>query len=63
MAAARRWLLSLLTKHPQSPQESFDQEVADKGSGQDASKSSHLSPPRNFLAEFLIFATRGTGVS
>jgi hypothetical protein len=33
--------LSLLTKRPESAQESFDQEVHDKGTRQDESKSSN----------------------
>jgi hypothetical protein len=33
--------LSLLPKRPQNDQEAFDQEVADKGTGQDESKTSN----------------------
>jgi hypothetical protein len=37
---AQGWL-SLLTKPPQTAQESFNQEVADKGTGQDETKRSN----------------------
>jgi hypothetical protein len=37
---AQGWL-SLLRKRPQSAEETFNQQVADKGTGQDDSKSSH----------------------
>jgi hypothetical protein len=40
LRVAQGWL-SLLTKRPQTAQESFDQETSDKGTGQDESKSSH----------------------
>jgi hypothetical protein len=40
LRVAQGWL-GLLTKRPQTAQETFDQETSDKGTGQDDSKSSH----------------------
>jgi hypothetical protein len=40
LRVAQGWL-SLLTKRPQSDQEQFDQEAADRGTGQDESKTSN----------------------
>ena len=40
LRVAQGWL-GLLTKPPQTAQESFDQQVADKGTGQDENKSSN----------------------
>ena len=37
---AQGWL-SLLTKRPQTDQQSFDEAISDKGTGQDQSKSSN----------------------